>query len=123
MPDAPQPATRASTATIVGRVRWLLAIFIGGLVLSGVTAIPIEWQLDQLTTALGLATKTPDQFVAGSWQHWLLRVRDGVKTTNETAQFMGYAGDRLAFGHFGIAIVFLWAWRDPVRHRFCLITV
>ncbi len=100
------------------QIRFLTILFIIGLVLSGATAIPIEWQLDKLVGWLGLSGQSPDQFASGTWQHWLLWVRQGVAEMNQKYPFMSYGGDWLAFGHFGIAIVFLWAVRDPVKHRF-----
>ncbi|MCB1128106.1 MAG: hypothetical protein KDM81_16555, partial [Verrucomicrobiae bacterium] len=53
----------------------------------------------------------------GELAGWLLRVREGVSQTNECWPFMAYGGDWLAFGHFIIALLFVPAWRDPVRNR------
>ena len=51
-----------------------------------------------------------------AWAEWLYRVQTGLHETNVKFPFMGYGGDWLAFGHFVIAIVFIGAWRDPVRN-------
>lgn len=98
------------------RVRRLTLFFIVGLVLSGVTALPIptevEWGSSVLGPDLSAGGRLPP-FVAG----WLRTVRDGIRATSESAPFMFYGTDWLAFGHFMIALAFVGALRDPVRNR------
>ncbi|MCY2928292.1 MAG: hypothetical protein NTV86_02120 [Planctomycetota bacterium] len=95
---------------LLRRLRWWTALFIVGLVLSGATAIPLETELNWLTPLLG---DHPDTIPA----RWLTRVQAALHETNVRYPFIAYGSDWLAFGHFVIALAFLWAWRDPVGHR------
>ena len=100
------------------RVRWLVALFITGLVLSGATAIPLETEVNWLVRVTGARqwVEAPASTTVPVWAEWLCRVRTGLHETNAKFPFMGYGGDSLAFGHFVIAIAFIGAWRDPVRN-------
>jgi len=86
-----------------------------GLVLSGVTAIPLQTQADFATRVLGVEQMTPDQ-VTSPVSHWALKVRDGLRDANQRYPFLAYGTDWLAFGHFVIAIAFIGLLRDPVRN-------
>lgn len=101
----------------VRRIRWAVGIFILGLVLSGATAIPVETELNWLVRTLGIEASGAKGGSHGELSTWLLRVREGVSETNARWPFIAYGGDWLAFGHFIIALAFVWAWRDPVRNR------
>jgi hypothetical protein len=91
------------------RIRVLLLLFITGLVLSGLTAFPIETELRWLTGALGAAS-------AGGIPTWLVTVRDAVVVTNDRYPFLAYGTDWLAFAHLVIAVAFVGPLRDPVRN-------
>ena len=97
------------------RIRALLILFIVGLVLSGITAFPIETELRWLTGVLGAG---PDARPAdhGGLMGWLLTVRDGVIATNRAYPFLAYGTDWLAFAHLVIAALFVGPLRDPVRN-------
>lgn len=96
-----------SPAKIVFRIRGLLWIFIIGLILSGVTAIPLEMELKTLT-----------QWIGGEsgLSQWLLRIRDALIETNAKYPFIGYGTDWLAFAHFVLAVAFIGPLRDPVKN-------
>ena len=47
---------------------------------------------------------------------WLVKVRDGLNETFARYPFIAYGTDWLAFGHFVIALAFVWPLRDPVRY-------
>ena len=106
----PEPSLR--------RIRWLVALFIVGLVLSGATAIPLETEVNWLVQMTGARQlmEAPTSTAIPMWAEWLCRVQTGLHETNVKFPFMSYGGDWLAFGHFVIAIVFIGAWRDPVRN-------
>ena len=91
-------------------------IVIMGLVFSGLTAIPLETELDLLARMLGVEQLAPEQAPSGLSQ-WILKVRQGLQETNGRHLFMAYGTDWLAFGHIVIAISFIGALRDPVRNR------
>jgi hypothetical protein len=104
--------TRESLLT---RIRILLAFVALGLVLSGLTAIPLETELRWLTGVLGAGPASQPAELSGLLR-WLVTVRDAVTITNAQYPFLAYGTDWLAFGHFVIAVAFLGAVRDPVRN-------
>ncbi len=97
--NAPLPPLR--------QVRALLLVFIFGLVLSGVTAVPLETELRLLTRRAGDASAVAK---------WLLRIRQALVETNVKYPFMAYGTDWLAFAHIVIAVVFIGPLRDPVKN-------
>ena len=100
---------------LLRRIRFLLGVVALGLVISGLTAIPIESELQWITSALGAGPGRPPEEFSGLLR-WLVTVRDAVATTNAQYPFMAYGTDWLAFGHLLIAVAFLGALRDPVRY-------
>jgi hypothetical protein len=101
--------------TLRRRIRFLTWLFIVGLVLSGVTAIPLQWELDTTANILHVADSAGGPATAG-FAKWILKVRDAWRDTNAKYPFVAYGTDWLAFGHFVIAIAFVGALRDPVRN-------
>ena len=95
------------------RLRWLTAGFIAGLVVSGLTAIPLEAELDLLARLSGFPSGEPPANVVAEW---LGRVRAALHDANLNHPFLAYGTDWLAFGHVVIAIAFVGAWRDPVKN-------
>jgi len=100
---------------LLRRIKGLTWLFIVGLIISGVTAIPLVWEMDIMTKVLGIAHLTPDNASSG-FSQWLLRVRDGLHATDSKYPFVLYGMDWLAFGHIVIAIAFIGVLRDPVRN-------
>ena len=85
------------------------AFFIFGLVVSGLTAIPLETEQAVLERLAGQGTE--------GFAGWIHRVAEALRETNAKFPFLAYGTDWLAFGHLVIAVVFIGAWRDPVRNR------
>lgn len=100
------------------RVRLLTSLFIIALVVSGATAIPLERELNWLVGITGAErlVQTPASANHPGWAVWLVKVREALRETNARHPFLAYGTDWLAFGHFVIALVFVGAWRDPVRN-------
>ena len=112
----PQPAQ----AVLLRRIRIWLVLFIAGLVLSGLTAFPLESELRLTNQLIGVAPQAP--LTAEPALHaWLRRVYDGVAETNRRYPFMAYGTDWLAFAHLAIAVAFLGPLRDPVRNRWIFV--
>ena len=97
------------------RIRFVLTLFILGLVISGATAIPLADELDLLTQWMGLPPAADPHAYAGL-PRWLLTVRAALVAVDARMPFLFYGTDWLAFGHFVIAIAFFGPWRDPVRN-------
>ena len=87
--------------------RWII-FFIIALILSGVTAFPIESQLQIAMN--NLAVFPPDI------QNWLSTIYHAVKTTNDNFPYLAYGTDWLAFAHIVIATAFIGPLRGPVRN-------
>ena len=97
------------------RCRWAVGLFIAGLVLSGLTAFPLAAELGWLAQLVSPGG-TLHALAPAGLQQWILLVRDGLHDTYAKYPWVGYGTDWLAFGHLIIALFFLPAWRDPVRH-------
>ncbi|GIF51691.1 hypothetical protein DFJ67_7766 [Asanoa ferruginea] len=93
--------------------RFWLVLFIAGLVVSGLTAFPLETELRLASRLLDgwLGTVTPDGVVL-----WVDRVHAGLRETNDRYPFIAYGTDWLAFAHLVIAVAFWGPLRDPVRN-------
>jgi O-antigen/teichoic acid export membrane protein len=101
-------------ARLVRRIRVWLAIFIVGLVVSGVTAFPLVWETGLLVRAVGSFGIRPAAF------GWVSRVHKALVVTDGRYPFLAYGTDWLAFAHLVLAIVFVGPWRDPVRNKWVI---
>jgi hypothetical protein len=70
----------ASSIAILRRVRCVLALFMLALVASGITAFPLQRELEQVAAIRGLKNATPEQAESG-FDRWVLTVRDGLRHT------------------------------------------
>jgi hypothetical protein len=104
------------TEELTRRIRALLLAFMIGLVLSGVTAFPLETELRWLTAVLGAGPGTRPVETQGVLR-WLVTVREALADTNARYPFLAYGTDWLAFAHLVIAIAFIGPFREPVRNR------
>lgn len=90
--------------------RWLL-FFMIALVISGLTAIPVEW---------GLSVLIPFFSSDSSIGFWLEKVYRGISDTNAKYPFLLYGYDWLAFAHFVLALVFIGPYRDAIRNKWVI---
>ncbi|MQY16686.1 hypothetical protein SRB5_68880 [Streptomyces sp. RB5] len=98
-------------ARLERRIRVWLVVFIVGLVLSGVTAFPLQTEVRILDDAVRGISFAPDGLV-----EWIARVRTGLEETDAQYPFIAYGTDWLAFAHLVIAVAFIGPYRDPVRN-------
>ena len=103
-------------AKVLRQIRWLISLFIIGLVLSGVTAFPLEWELGLLANWLDADLAAPH----GGLRWWIARVHQALTETGRSHSFLAYGTDWLAFGHIVIAMFFIGPWLDPVRNAWVL---
>jgi hypothetical protein len=106
------PIDRVPDANSIRRIRFWAALFIAGLVLSGLTAFPLERELSIVLAAIE----------GGRWGEsglamWLHTVHAALAVTYARYPFLAYGTDWLAFGHFAIALAFVGLWIDPVRNK------
>jgi hypothetical protein len=95
-------------------IRLILILFIIGLVLSGITAFPLEWELRMLTSWFGHGTAIGSYFPGIA--HWLSYVQEGLEFAGNKYPFLAYGTDWLAFAHLVIAVAFLGPLKDPVKN-------
>ena len=93
------------------RIRVCLGIFIAGLVVSGVTAFPLETEL-RWVLGLGMVQGLPASVLG-----WLECVSAALTATSGQYPFLAYGTDWLAFGHLAIAVAFIGPFLDPVRNK------
>jgi hypothetical protein len=89
------------------------------LVLSGLTAFPLETELRILSSIVGVDPAAPPSSYVGL-QHWIAIVGESLRETYAKYPFIAYGTDWLAFAHLVIAIAFIGPYRDPVRNSWVL---
>jgi hypothetical protein len=114
-PTAP-PTERAAR---LRRLRWALGLFILALVFSGITAFPLQSEIEQIAAMRGLEDVTPAD-AGGGFDRWILTVRNGLRDCYAKYPWLAYGTDWLAFAHLVIAVFFIGAFRDPVRNVWIL---
>jgi hypothetical protein len=100
-------------------VRFWLAVFMAGLVVSGVTAFPLATEIRALDAMLHLRWLRPISESSGLLS-WVDQVSDGLSQTNARYPFLAYGTDWLAFAHLVIAAAFIGPYIDPVRNRWVI---
>ncbi len=102
------------TGRLRRRIRFFVAFFIIALAVSGLTAVPLQWEISILNDLFGEGTAFGAQLPALAY--WLSFVYKGITSVSQEYPFMTYGTDWLAFAHIVIAIAFLGPLRDPVRN-------
>jgi hypothetical protein len=114
---ASQSTVSAESAILLQRIRRWMLFFIFALVVSGLTAFPLQTELAWLGHWFGVdAPGHPD----GGLHWWLRTVRDGLHATDRAYPWLAYGTDWLAFAHLVIAVFFIGPFRDPVRNVWIL---
>ncbi|HEV7403477.1 MAG TPA: hypothetical protein VGO11_11140 [Chthoniobacteraceae bacterium] len=108
----------SSPSATLRTIRIWLALFIVGLVLSGITAFPLVHELDLLAALVPAEAARAE----GGLAWWILHVRDGLHAMAASFPFLAYGTDWLAFGHIVIAMFFVAPLMDPVRNIAVLYT-
>jgi len=89
------------------------------LVLSGITAFPLQGELEQIAAFRGLERVAPADAGSGL-DRWILTVRDGLRESYATRPWLAYGTDWLAFAHIVIAVFFIGPFIDPLRNVWVL---
>jgi hypothetical protein len=93
-------------------IKTLIILFMIFLILSGVTAFPIESELQFISSH---ASVLPYIF-----QNWIKTIYEAVRDTNLKYPYLSYGTDWLAFAHLVIAVIFIGPYKDPVRNIWCI---
>lgn len=110
----PVSIVQHSLAARLRRIRLLLVLMMVGLVISGLTAIPLRWGIEVLVGIIG-----PGTWMQSFWPAmaaWLGTVYDAILFADTRYPLLFYGTDWLAFAHVVIAIAFIGPLRDPVRN-------
>lgn len=97
------------------KYRLVLSGFMLGLLLSGLTAFPLTFELNTVVNLL-----RPYRENWPGLYNWMALVREGLIQNDIHYPFIAYGTDWLAFAHMMIACAYIGPWRDPVRNRFIL---
>ena len=103
------------------RLFWIKAIlifFVFALGISGLTAIPLRFELNILNSIAGEGTIVEN--IVPMLATWISLVHNALDDLYQDYAFLAYGYDWLAFAHFVIAIAFLGAVKDPVRNRWVI---
>ena len=106
-------------SVLLNRIRLWLVVFMVGLVISGLTAFPLEHETALLNRLFGV-TPVASSIAEPGLHTWLRRVHDGLAATNRSYPFLAYGTDWLAFAHLVLAVAFIGPLRDPDRNRWVL---
>ena len=90
------------------RIKVWIVLFIVGLVVSGITAFPVEAQLSFLVKHLS--------YFPEFLHDWINEVYIGIVSTNESFPFISYGTDWLGFAHIVIAVAFIGPYINPVKN-------
>jgi hypothetical protein len=97
-----------TTGKLQRQISGLILFFIIALILSGITAFPVETELRWL------CSWWPNQ--QSAFYNWLNTCYLAIKNANEQYPYLAYGYDWLAFAHIVIAIAFIGPLKDPVRN-------
>lgn len=96
----------------VKSIQVLVLCFIVLLVLSGITAFPVQTEMQWMVNGA--------KHFPAYMQAWILKVNAAVGETAEKFPFLFYGYDWLAFSHLVIALFFTGVYRDPLRNAWVL---
>jgi hypothetical protein len=93
------------------KLKRMVLFFILALIVSGITAIPLE---EQLNTVLPYMNKIT------TIKSWLLKVQIGIISVRKNYPFLFYGYDWLAFAHFLFGILFIGVYKNPVKNKWII---
>lgn len=97
----------------LGKCRLVLGLFVLALIVSGLTAFPLQRELELLSQPI-------EPEAHSGFGLWILTVRDGLQATYAKYPWVAYGTDWLAFAHIAIAVFFIGPLIDPVRNVWVL---
>jgi hypothetical protein len=97
---------------LLRKFRFWMVVFMCGLVFSGVTAFPIQRELNALVKMV------PNSNLP--LMSWLTEVDHAIRETNRNYPFLSYGTDWLGYAHLVITFGFVGALIDPVRNKWLI---
>jgi len=96
-------------------IRGLVIFFVIALVVSGITAFPLETELKIASEILGISSGVSPESYQGL-TYWIALVAQAITETNAKYPFLAYGYDWLAFAHLVIGVAFIGVFLKPVRN-------
>ncbi|MBC7863306.1 MAG: hypothetical protein IAF38_10050 [Bacteroidia bacterium] len=90
------------------KIKRLLIFFSGALIFSGITAIPVKWELQMLSD---MRFYLPTEI-----GNYLMDVKENVDAASINSPQLFYGFDWLAFAHVIIALFFIGPIKDPIKN-------
>lgn len=109
--------------TTLKKIRILIVFYIVALVVAGVTAFPVECELNLLCSIFSIDQETINQMKDNAIQplfSWLYNVKIGITETNDKYPYLAYGFDWLAYAHLMIAALFVGPYRDPIKNKWVI---
>jgi len=108
--------TRIEQKQLLLKIRLITLFFMAALIVSGITAFPLEKETKLAIQFLGVDTNQPTESYS-KLQTWIAFAYQGISATNAQFPFIAYGSDWLAFAHIVIAVAFVGLYREPVRNK------
>ena len=103
---------------ILKKIRVIIVFFMIALALSGITAFPVETELNTFFSVTGINSETlKDYPEIVSFVHY---IKESITETNQKTPQLAYGYDWLAFAHLVIALLFIGPYRDPLRNKWVI---
>lgn len=97
---------------VIKNIRNSLIIFLTALLLSGITAFPLQLEMKFIESQL--------PHLNNSFSGFLKQIIEAVNYNDEHYPFIAYGTDWLAFAHIVIAILFIGPYREPVKNKWVI---
>lgn len=94
--------------SIILKIRLLIVFFMAATLVSGITAFPVESELEWLLSHPAI--------IPSFAQDWLQLCYNALKDTNSKYPMLAYGYDWLGFAHIIIAMAFIGPLKNPVRN-------
>ncbi len=97
---------------LLTKIRFVILFMMFAIIISGITAFPVETELAWLFRHPGL--------IPGFAENWLKDVYGALKETNAKYPMLAYGYDWLAFAHIVIAMAFIGPYKDPLKNEWII---
>jgi hypothetical protein len=101
-----------SEIKLLRKIRRWIAAFVVLLILSGLTAFPVQTELHFMMNT--------QELVPSFMKIWLYKINDGMQVIENQYPFMQYGYDWLAYSHIVIALFFIGVYKNPVQNAWVL---
>jgi len=99
-----------TTHILTKKIKRITLLFILLLVLSGITAFPLQTEINFLADYFNTATSSNPIF------QWMNQVNITLNDVNQNYAFLAYGTDWLAFSHIIIGLFFIGVYINPVQN-------